>query len=128
MNQNPGGFHMRHNQHQIKCLMAGNGVYPEHVDQAAVDIPGVGDTADNGNRYLFHPDYPIQTIDGSYEASSITGGQFEEFLPYTLFIVGITVEEHIGYFSPLACLKYGFIAILNIRYFVLLANTRRRSI
>ncbi|GAI97000.1 unnamed protein product, partial [marine sediment metagenome] len=73
--------------------------------------PGGGDTANNGNGYLFYPYCPVYTIYRSYEAGGITGSQFEEVFPYTLFIVGITMEENIGYLILLATLKYCLFAI-----------------
>ena len=60
MHQNAGGRDMRHNGHQVQCLMGRSFLHLQRIDETTVVVAGVCHAANDGDGNLFHAEYAVQ--------------------------------------------------------------------
>ena len=125
MYQDAGCMNMRHDGHEVHCLMGRSLVDLEGIGQSAVIITRVSHTADNRNRDFFNPVCPVKAVNGTDEACCIAACQFQEILAYALLEVGIAMEEDVRYRVLLAALEDSLDAGLLIENLVLRADAGR---
>ncbi|MPN35152.1 hypothetical protein SDC9_182647 [bioreactor metagenome] len=106
--------HVRHDRHQIHCLMAGCFIDLEGVCQPAMIIAGVRDAPNDGYGHPVQPVCPIQTIYRANQTGRIAAGQFQIILADTHLIIGIAMKKHIGDRILLASLEDSFYACFFI--------------
>jgi len=64
MDEQAGGLDVRHDRHEVDCLMVRHGLDLGNVDQAAMRVAGVGNATDDGDDDPLAAHGAVETVDG----------------------------------------------------------------
>ena len=107
MDEDAGSLDVRHDGHQVHCLVAGRLLHLQSVSQATVIIAGVRHAADDGNGNLFNAELSVQAVDGADQTGGVAAGELQKLLAQTQVVIGIAVEKHVCDAVLLAALENG---------------------
>ena len=103
--KNTGRVDVRHDRHQIDCLMSRRLIDLQRVRQPAVIIARIRDAADDRDRNLLYAVSAVKAVNGTDQTGRVAAGELQIILVQALFIIRVAVEEHVRNLVLLAALE-----------------------